>query len=74
MNDQILAVLRRVDTPTICNAIEIALGGRQGDGFTRSPVTVVDPGLPPVVGYSATAVIRAAELSSIPPDEVRANR
>jgi len=74
MNDQILSILRAIDTPTICNAIEIALGERQGDGFTRSAVTVSDPELPPVVGYAATAVIRAVEPPSISKDQVQANR
>jgi len=27
--------LRKFDTPTICNALEIALGGRFITGFTR---------------------------------------
>lgn len=74
MNDQILSILRGVDTPTVSNAIEIALGERQGDGFTRSAVTVADPELPPVVGYAATAVIRAVEPPSASKDQVQANR
>jgi len=74
MNDQILSILRGVDTPTVSNAIEIALGERQGNGFTRSPVTVADPELPPVVGYAATAVIRAVEPPSVSRDQVQANR
>ena len=73
-NNEILTALRRVDTPTICNAIEILLGARQGSGFTRSRVTAVDPHLPPIVGYAATAVIRAAEPPSLSADKIRSKR
>ena len=33
-----LAILRRNDTPTICNALEHVMGGRTAEGFTKSPV------------------------------------
>ena len=33
-----LAILRRHDTPTICNALEHVMGGRTAEGFTKTPV------------------------------------
>jgi hypothetical protein len=37
LDPETLAALRAVDTPTICNAIEIVMGSRTALGFTRSP-------------------------------------
>lgn len=41
-----LEIVRRVDTPTICNAIEVAQGKRGFDRFTRGTVFAADPLLP----------------------------
>ena len=67
----ILDALRAVDTPTICNALEIAAGGRSTSGFTLEPVVCVDPGLPPIVGYARTARIRASAPSTQSAEEMR---
>lgn len=69
-----LALLRRTDTPTICNALEHVMGGRTAEGFTKSPVVAADPGLPPIVGYARTARIRASSPAQKPAAEVRALR
>ena len=74
MTLDLLATLRAVDTPTICNAIEAVEGTRCSTGFTRHPVVAVDPALPPMVGYARTARIRAAEPPEPAPDRVRAMR
>lgn len=71
---EILALLRRTDTPTICNALEHVMGGRTAEGFTKSPVVAADPGLPPIVGYARTAKIRASSPAQKPAAEVRALR
>jgi len=52
--------LRKFDTPTICNALEIALGGRFITGFTRQRVTAAFPKLPPIVGYARTVSVRCS--------------
>ena len=38
MNDALLDMLRSVDTPTVCNAIEVAQGKRGFNAFTRGTV------------------------------------
>jgi regulator of RNase E activity RraA len=58
--------LRKFDTPTICNALEIALGGRFVTGFTRQRVIAAFPKLPPIVGYARTVTVRC----SVPFDPV----
>lgn len=60
MNTHLLDVLRKVDTPTVCNAIELAQGKRGFDNFSRRAVSVADPGLPPLVGFARTARIQAS--------------
>jgi len=43
LDDDLLALLRRVDTPTVCNAIEVVQGQRGFDAFTRGTVLCSDP-------------------------------
>ena len=60
MDDALLTLLRRVDTPTVCNAIEVVEGKRGFDRFTRGTVLCSDPGAGAIVGYARTARIAAA--------------
>lgn len=69
-----LAVLRRTDTPTVCNALEHVMGGRTAEGFTKTPTVCADPALPPIVGFARTARIRASSPAERPAAEVRALR
>lgn len=52
--------LRKFDTPTICNALEIAVGGRFITGFTRQRLIACNPKLPPIVGYARTVTVRCS--------------
>jgi regulator of RNase E activity RraA len=69
-----LEALRRWDTPTICNAIEIAAPGRRGRGFTIKPFTVADPALTPLCGLARTGQIRAAAPSGRTREQDKAAR
>jgi regulator of RNase E activity RraA len=71
MSELIFAAMRKVDTPTISNALDVILGTRAAVGFTRFPTVCADPQLPPVVGYARTAKIRAASAPLCSPAEVR---
>ena len=71
---ELLARLRAVDTPTVCNAIEVAQGKRGFAGFTRGTPVCSEPTAPAAVGFAATAAIAALEPPSEPPDVVRARR
>jgi regulator of RNase E activity RraA len=57
--------LRGLDTPTVCNALELLAPQRRGWGFTIEPLVCVRPGLPPVVAVARTARIRAAHPSGL---------
>lgn len=73
MNPDLLALLRRIDTPTVCNAIEIVQGKRGFADFTRGTMLCSDPGKS-VVGYAVTAQIAAKTPPIEPPDIIRARR
>lgn len=57
MDDTLLTLLRRVDTPTVCNAIEVAQGRRGFKAFTRGTMLCSAPQEPAIVGYACTAKI-----------------
>jgi regulator of RNase E activity RraA len=74
MDDTLLTLLRKYDTPTVSNAIEVAQGTRGYQGFTRGTPLCSDPEGGAVVGYARTAQIAGAELSPEPVDVIRARR
>lgn len=66
-------LLCRVDTPTVCNAIEVVQGKRGFAAFTRGTMICTEPGHA-VVGYAVTARIAALAPSADAPDVIRARR
>lgn len=74
MTPSLLKLLQSVDTPTVCNAIEVAQGRRGFDAFTRGTMLCSAPDEPAVVGYARTAKIAALAPSSEAPDIVKARR
>lgn len=74
MKQSLLELLQRVDTPTVCNAIEVAQGKRGFDKFTRGTMLCSDPDAGPMVGYARTAKIAALNPPQEPPDVIRQRR
>ena len=74
MNIDLLNLLRSVDTPTVCNAIEVAQGKRGFNAFTRGTMLCSAPNDPAVVGYAVTAKIQAVNPPTEAPDVIRARR
>lgn len=73
MTPELLDILSRVDTPTVCNAIEVVQGKRGFQGFTRGTMVCTEPGRA-VVGYAATAQIAAIAPPTDALDVIRARR
>ncbi len=71
---ELLAKLAEVDTPTVCNALELVVPERRAVGFTTRPFVVAFPDLKPIVGIARTATIRAREPSSREAAEAKALR
>ena len=74
MDPALLELLRRVDTPSVCNAIEVAQGRRAFDAFTRGTMLCSAPEEPAVVDYAATARISALRPPTEDPATIRTRR
>jgi regulator of RNase E activity RraA len=53
--------LRSIDTPTVCNLVEIVAPARRGAGYTVKHLHCPFPDLPPMVGFARTVTIRAKD-------------
>jgi regulator of RNase E activity RraA len=62
--DDDFAALRALDTPTVCNALEVVAPKRRGGGYTVVPFVCPRPHLEPIVGYARTGTMRAMQPSS----------
>jgi len=74
LSSDVLEALRAIDTPTICNALEVVAPDRRATGFTVEPLVCAFPQLPPIVGFARTATIRAAAPAGVDPAQMRAQR
>ena len=74
IDDDLLALLRGADTPTVCNAIEVVQGKRGFAGFTRGTMVASHPGAPAMVGFAATAKLAGVAPSTEPADVIRTRR
>ena len=59
LSEKLIKALGELDTPTICNALEVVDPARRARGFNVRPFVCAHPGLPSIVGYARTARIRA---------------
>ena len=56
----VLEQLRRFDTPTVCNVVELFDLCPRTAGYMDARIQACFPKLPPMVGYAATATFRSA--------------
>jgi regulator of RNase E activity RraA len=66
----LLDELRKVDTPTICNALELVVTPREKIRFTTKPFVATEPDAV-LVGFARTCTIRAEAESTLPGPEKR---
>jgi regulator of RNase E activity RraA len=69
LTSDLIAVLKSIDTPTVCNALEILVPERRGHGFTTKPLVCTRPEIGSIVGIARTATIRAAHPSDPDTDQ-----
>lgn len=74
MTPELFKLLKSVDTPTVCNSIEVAQGKRGFDAFTRGTMVCSDVHAGAIVGYARTAQIAAVEQPTEPKEVIRARR
>jgi regulator of RNase E activity RraA len=53
--------LQSIDTPTVCNLLEIVAPERRGFGYTVRHLHCPFPDLPPMVGFAKTVIMRAQD-------------
>ena len=58
------AFLRSIDTPTVCNLMEIVAPERRGSFYTVKHLFCPFPHLPPMVGFAKTVTMRARDKVS----------
>src|SRR2546430_17039519 len=54
-----LEFLQSIDTPTVCNLVEIVAPERRGFGYTVRHLHCPFPELPPIVGFAKTGTFKA---------------
>ncbi len=72
IEEGLLDALRAIDTPTVCNALEVVAPKRRGFGYTVEPLVCTRPELGSMVGFARTAQIRAMHPSDLAGDDARA--
>lgn len=74
ISDRLLTLLKSVDTPTVCNAIEVAQGRRGFNRFTHGTMQHSKPGDPATVGFARTARISGLAPPLEDTETIRARR
>ncbi len=71
LTSSLIDALQSIDTPTVCNALELLVPNRRGYGFTTEPLVCTRPTLKPIVALARTATIRSAHPSDLDAAEMR---
>lgn len=74
LSDALLNLLKTVDTPTVCNAIEVAQGQRGFDNFTKRTMLASDTAAASMVGFARTAKIAGRTPPNAGADVIRSRR
>src|SRR5581483_3298752 len=53
--------LLSIDTPTVCNIVEMVYPERRGFGYTTKHLHCAFPDLPQMIGYAKTVTIRSKD-------------
>jgi regulator of RNase E activity RraA len=61
LSESQFAFLHSIDTPTVCNLLEIVAPERRGAGYTTSHLHCPFPDLPPMVGFAKTVTMRSRD-------------
>ncbi len=74
LTQELITKLTSVDTPTICNALEIVTGDRTNQGFTRGFFLAAHPDMKPILGFARTATLKTALPYTDPPAVLKTRR
>ena len=74
LTKKLISFLKKYDTPTISNALDIYRNSRSADGYTKYPFISANNKLEPIIGIARTAKIKAGTPPTMTPDEVTSIR
>jgi regulator of RNase E activity RraA len=74
LTKELIIFLKKFDTPTISNALDIYRGSRSADGYTKYPFIAANTKLEPIVGIARTAKIKASNPPILSPEETKSIR
>ena len=74
LTKELISFLKKFDTPTISNALDIFRGSRSADGYTKYPFISAYTSLKPIVGIARTAKIRASNPPILSSEETTSIR
>ena len=61
ISQKLFETLRKYDTPTIVNSLELLDSKFRTSGFTKEQLFCTDTSLSPIIGYARTATIKASD-------------
>ena len=61
LTKQQMEFLQSIDTPTVCNIVEMVAPERRGHGYTVKHLFCPFPDLPPIVGFAKTVTAKAKD-------------
>jgi regulator of RNase E activity RraA len=61
LTKELFEFLRSIDTPTVCNLLEMVAPQRRGAGYTVKHLHCPFPELPPMAGFAKTVTIRTRD-------------
>jgi regulator of RNase E activity RraA len=65
LTKQQIDFLQSMDTPTVCNVLEMVAPERRGHGYTIKHLHCPFPALPPMVGFAKTVTCRARDKVNV---------
>jgi regulator of RNase E activity RraA len=74
LTEKLISFLKKFDTPTISNALDIYRNSRSADGYTKYPFVSANKKLEPIVGIARTAKIKAGNPPTMTPEQVTSIR
>ena len=74
LTKKLISFLKKYDTPTISNALDIYRNSRSADGYTKYPFISANNKLEPIIGIARTAKIKAGSPPTMTPDQVTSIR
>ncbi|MDI3470694.1 MAG: hypothetical protein OJF62_002757 [Pseudolabrys sp.] len=57
--------LQSIDTPTVCNVLEMVAPERRGHGYTTKHLHCPFPNLPPMIGFAKTVTCRSRDKVNV---------